>query len=48
MMEWKQAHPSTEFELDPKWFVARLPGHEPIGAMTLGRLMDKLGSLDLS
>lgn len=46
MLEWKEAHPSTEFDLDPKWFVARVPGHDPIGAVSLGRLMDKLEMLD--
>ena len=47
MMIWKRDHPSTAFDLSPKWFVARLPGHEPIGAITLGRLMDKLDALEL-
>ena len=47
MLEWKRDHPSTEFDLSPSWFAARLPGHEPIGALTLGRLMDKLDALGL-
>ena len=46
MQAWKQAHPSTIFDLSPTWFVAQVPGHEPIGAITLGRLMDKLETLD--
>ena len=47
MMAWKERHPSVEFDLAPAWFAARLPGHDhPIGAMSLGRLLDKLEMME--
>jgi hypothetical protein len=47
MMAWKQAHPSTVFDLSPSWFTAAVPGHdEPFTALTLSRLMDKLENFE--
>ena len=42
MIAFKARHPAVTFDLTPIRFTATIPGQEPMSAVSLCRLMDKL------